>query len=194
MIPSVRSMDVISPCPELGKRTLENAKKTIKYCWKYDSLQHSCIWSLLLYYSDLEVCWHGEALNLEELSTKDILVPADTEMEGPVVQLPTPAQPQAGSDSNNHIQSAHSSSHSSSPACNTDTVAVDKTHTLKFLLCTKIGLTVLVFVAVSLRQLIFLTWNISVLRSLQQHSFWLGKKNLTKPPWVLVVTLSVLSS
>lgn len=144
MIPSVRSMDVISPCPELGKRTLENAKKTIKYCWKYDSLQHSCIWSLLLYYSDLEVCWHGEALNLEELSTKDILVPADTEMEGPVVQLPTPAQPQAGSDSNNHIQSAHSSSHSSSPACNTDTVAVDKTHTLKFLLCTKIGLAVLV--------------------------------------------------
>lgn len=92
----------------------------------------------------MEVCWHGEALNLEELSTEDILVPADTEMEGPVVQLPTPAQPQAGSDSKNHIQSAHSSSHSSSPAGNMDTVAVDKTHTLKFLLCTKIGLAVLV--------------------------------------------------
>lgn len=52
----------------------------------------------------------------------------------------TPAQPQAGSDSNNHIQSAHSSSHSSSPAGNIDTVAVDKTHTPKFLLCTKTGL------------------------------------------------------
>lgn len=80
-------------------------------------------------------------------------------MGGPVVQLPTPAQPQAGSDSNNHIQSADCSSHSSSPAGSTDTEAVDKTHIPKFLMCTKTGLAALVLflAAISLRKLSFFT-------------------------------------
>lgn len=143
MITSVRSTDVTSPCTGVGEKKpkqLANAKRSIKYCWKYDLLQQSCIWSYLSYYSESEVCWHGEALNLERLSPRDIPVPADTEMKVPVVQLPAPAQPQAGSDSNNHIQSAHSSSHSNPPAGSTDTVAVDKTHTPKFLLCTMTAL------------------------------------------------------
>lgn len=50
------------------------------------------------------------------------------------------------------------------------------------------------FAAISLRQLSFVTWSISALKSFQQLSFWLGKRDLTKPPWLLVAILSVLSA
>lgn len=48
---SGRSTDMTSLCSELGKTTLANAKKIIKYCWKYYLLHHSCIWSYLSHYS-----------------------------------------------------------------------------------------------------------------------------------------------
>lgn len=179
------------------KKKLANAKKSIKNCWKYDLLQHSCILSYLSYCSELEVCWHGEALNLERLSPKAILIPADIEiMDGPVVQLPTPVESQAGSDSTITLNL---------PLAPATAVLLQAARTLwqwtkptlpNFFCVPRQDLQLLFysFASISLRQLSLLTWNIYELKSFQQLSFWPGKKNLTKPPWLLVVTLSVLSA
>lgn len=68
-----------SSCTELAKRKLGNAKKSIKYYWKYNSLQDICIWFYLSSYPDSEAGWDREAIKLEGLSIRNILVPAGAE-------------------------------------------------------------------------------------------------------------------
>lgn len=68
-----------SSCTELAKRKLGNTKKSIKYYWKYDSLQDICIWFYLSSYPDSEAGWDREAIKLEGLVIRNILVPAGAE-------------------------------------------------------------------------------------------------------------------
>lgn len=62
------SIEFFSPCTELSKRKMGNAKKTIKYYCKHNSLQQIYIWFCIPYCP--EVCWHGKALRPEEWAIK----------------------------------------------------------------------------------------------------------------------------
>lgn len=189
---------MFSPWTEPAKRKLGNAKKGLKYYCKYDSLREICIWFYLPCYPDSGVCWHREAVTLEGLATKNILVPTGTE---------TAASSGASACHRKYHGLiltpaitwvfAHSSSRTSSPTGSTDMGVVHKGHAQISFMHRDIWLVFLVWCLLqlpssdswfSLRDIFLL-----LLKSFQQLSFWLGGKTptLTNPPWLLV-TLPVL--